>query len=72
MLLPDETDVSDEVWDGVINGMKDRVEDKCPDIRACAVHALSFFTHDETCSDIVGILLRALPQESSAVCLLIF
>ncbi|XP_078444791.1 ARM repeat superfamily protein [Wolffia australiana] len=66
LLLSDDADVSDEVWDDVIESMKERVEDKVPEVRICAVRALSRFANDEESSDIVDLLLRALSQESSA------
>ncbi|CAA7401389.1 unnamed protein product [Spirodela intermedia] len=62
-LLPDDADVSDEVWDGVIYRMKERVEDKVPDVRACAARALSRFANDGGNCDIIDLLLRALSQE---------
>ncbi|KAM0952757.1 putative armadillo-like helical, condensin complex subunit 3 [Dioscorea sansibarensis] len=66
MLLPDDAEVSDEVWDDVIESMKQRLEDKVPGIRAFAVRALSRFANDVDNADIVNLFLETLPQESSA------
>ncbi|KAJ4754088.1 Condensin complex subunit 3 [Rhynchospora pubera] len=62
--LPDDAEVSDEVWDDVIEGMKVRVGDKIPGIRVFAVRALARFADDE--SDIVDLFLEALPREQNA------
>lgn len=48
--------------------MKQRVDDKVPDVRAYAVRALSRFANDAGNSDIIDLLLRALSQEPSIVC----
>lgn len=71
MLLPDDAEVSDEVWDDVIESMKQRLEDKVPGIRAFAVRALSRFANDVDNADIVNLFLETLPQESSVVCSLL-
>ncbi|KAF3331541.1 condensin complex subunit 3 [Carex littledalei] len=63
MRLPDNAEVSDEAWDEVIEGMKVRIGDKIPGIRAFAVRALSRFADDE--SDIVDLFLEALPVEQN-------
>jgi condensin complex subunit 3 len=65
MRLPDDAEVSDEVWDEVIEGMKVRIGDKIPGIRAFAVRALSRFADDE--SDIVDLFLEVLPIEQNPV-----
>lgn len=67
MRLPDDAEVSDEVWDEVIDNMKQRVEDKIPAIRGFAVRALSRFANDAENGDTVNLLLQILPQESNAV-----
>lgn len=67
MRLPDDAEVSDEVWDEVIDSMKQRVEDKIPAIRGFAVRALSRFANDGENGDTVNLLLQILPQESNAV-----
>ncbi|KAJ3699349.1 hypothetical protein LUZ61_003054 [Rhynchospora tenuis] len=61
--LPDDAEVSDEVWDDVIEGMKARVGDKIPGIRVFAVRALSRFADDE--SDILDLFLEVLPREQN-------
>jgi condensin complex subunit 3 len=63
MRLPNDAEVSDDVWDAVIEGMKVHVGDKIPGIRAFAVRALSRFADDE--SDIVDLFLEALPIEQN-------
>lgn len=65
MRLPDDAEVSDEVWDEVIEGMTVRIGDKIPGIRAFAVRALSRFADDE--SDIVDLFLEVLPTEQNPV-----
>lgn len=67
MRLPDDAEVSDELWDDVIECMKQRVGDKFPIIRTYAVRALSRFSSDSENSDILDILLQALPLEQNAV-----
>lgn len=67
MRLPDDTEVSDEVWDEVIESMKHRLEDKVPTIRGFAVCALSRFTSDTENSNIVELFLKNLSQEQNAV-----
>lgn len=67
MRLSDDADVSNEVWDNVIDNMKQRVEDKVPAIRGFSVRALSRFANVEENGDIINLFLQALPQESNAV-----
>ncbi|KAK9091471.1 hypothetical protein Sjap_024648 [Stephania japonica] len=64
--LPDDAEVSDELWDEVIESMKARVEDKVPAIRSFAVRALARFANDAENSDIVDSFLQALPLEQNA------
>ncbi|KAF0903653.1 hypothetical protein E2562_028356 [Oryza meyeriana var. granulata] len=66
MRLPDDAEVSDEIWDEVIDGMKVRVQDKIPGIRAFAVRALSRFASDGEDSDIVDLFLETLEKEQNA------
>ncbi|KAL5810121.1 hypothetical protein ACOSQ4_026689 [Xanthoceras sorbifolium] len=66
MRLPDDTEVSDEVWDEVIECMKVRVGDKVPVIRTFAVRSLSRFVNDSDNSDIVCLFLEVLPLEQNA------
>ncbi|KAJ0987235.1 hypothetical protein J5N97_005591 [Dioscorea zingiberensis] len=66
MQLPDDTEVSDEVWDEVIESMKQRMKDKVPAIRSFAVRALSRFANDGDSGDVVNLFLETLPQESNA------
>ncbi|XP_073014313.1 uncharacterized protein [Typha latifolia] len=65
MRLPDDAEVSNEVWDEVIDSMKVRVGDKIPAIRAFAVRALSRFANDGEDGDIVDIFLQTLAQEQN-------
>ncbi|CAM8881089.1 unnamed protein product [Rhodiola kirilowii] len=59
MRLPDDAEVSDELWDEVIECMKMRIEDK--------VRALSRFANDSEDSDILELLLQALDLEQIAM-----
>ncbi|WOL13772.1 condensin complex subunit 3 isoform X1 [Canna indica] len=65
MRLPDDAEVSDELWDEVIESMKERVGDKVPAIRGFAIRALSRFANDGEDSDIVNLFLQTLPQEQN-------
>ncbi|KAK9115128.1 hypothetical protein Syun_021925 [Stephania yunnanensis] len=64
--LPDDAEVSDELWDEVIESMKARVEDKVPAIRSFAVRSLARFANDAENSDMVDSFLQALPLEQNA------
>ncbi|CAI0548280.1 unnamed protein product [Linum tenue] len=66
MRLPDDAEVSDDVWDDVIECMKLRVRDKVSFIRTFAVRALSRFVNDAENSDILDLLLEMLQLEQSA------
>ncbi|KAI3976486.1 hypothetical protein MKX01_008344 [Papaver californicum] len=66
MRLPDDAEVSDQLWDEVIDCMKIRVEDKVPQVRTFAVRALARFANDAENSDIIDTLLLALPLEQNA------
>uniref|UniRef100_A0A0D9WP01 Nuclear condensin complex subunit 3 C-terminal domain-containing protein n=1 Tax=Leersia perrieri TaxID=77586 RepID=A0A0D9WP01_9ORYZ len=63
--LPDDAEVSDEIWDEVIDGMKTRAQDKIPGIRVYAVRALSRFASDGEDSDIVDLFLETLKNEQN-------
>ncbi|KAK0596897.1 hypothetical protein LWI29_019973 [Acer saccharum] len=63
--LPDDTEVSNEVWDEVIECMKVRVEDKVSLIRTFAVRSLSRFVNDSDNSDILHLFLEVLPLEQN-------
>nr|GEV13526.1 condensin complex subunit 3 [Tanacetum cinerariifolium] len=65
MRLPDDAEVSDELWDEVIDCIKVRVGDKVPVIRTFAVRALSRFANDAENSDILELLLETLPLEQN-------
>lgn len=67
MRLPDDAEVSDEIWDEVIDGMKVRIQDKNPAIRAFAVRALSRFAGDGEDGGIVDLFLETLDNEQNAV-----
>ncbi|KAL6225844.1 hypothetical protein ACLB2K_004693 [Fragaria x ananassa] len=63
MQLPDDAEVSSELWDEVIDCMMLRARDKIPAIRTVAVRALSRFASDCENSDIVDLFLEMLPVE---------
>ncbi|KAI9118393.1 hypothetical protein K1719_010725 [Acacia pycnantha] len=64
--LPDDAEVSDDLWDEVIECMKLRVRDKIPLIRTFAVRALSRFVNDSDNRDILDLFLEVLPLEQNA------
>ncbi|XP_022939041.1 condensin complex subunit 3-like [Cucurbita moschata] len=66
MRLPDDAEVSNEVWDDVIDHMKVRVLDKVPSIRMFAVRALSRFANDSENGDILNLFLEVIPLEQNA------
>ncbi|KAG7032735.1 Condensin complex subunit 3, partial [Cucurbita argyrosperma subsp. argyrosperma] len=66
MRLPDDAEVSNELWDEVIDHMKIRVLDKVPLIRMFAVRALSRFANDNENSDILNLFLEMIPLEQNA------
>ncbi|CAM0913331.1 unnamed protein product [Alopecurus aequalis] len=66
MQLPDDAEVSDEIWDEVIDGMKVRVQDKIPAIRVFAVRAVSRFAIEEDDGGIIDIFLETLEKEQNA------
>uniref|UniRef100_A0A2N9ES34 Nuclear condensin complex subunit 3 C-terminal domain-containing protein n=2 Tax=Fagus sylvatica TaxID=28930 RepID=A0A2N9ES34_FAGSY len=66
MRLPDDAEVSNEVWDEVIESMMLRVRDKVPITRTFAVRALSRFANDGENSDILDLFLDVLPIEHNA------
>lgn len=68
MRLPDDAEVSDEIWDEVIHGMKVRVQDKNAAIRTYAVRALSRFAVEGEDGGIVDLFLETLDNEPNAVC----
>ena len=70
MRLPDDAEVSNELWDEVIDHMKIRVLDKVPLIRMFAVRALSRFANDIENSDILNLFLEMIPVEQNAVSIL--
>ncbi|VFQ99691.1 unnamed protein product [Cuscuta campestris] len=67
MRLPDDTEVSNELWDEVIDGMKLRVGDKVPAVRTFAVRALSRFVIDAENSDVLELLLQTLALEPNPI-----
>lgn len=67
MRLPDDAEVSNELWDEVIESMITRVEDKIPVIRTFAVRALSRFVNDSENSDILDLFIHTLESEQNAV-----
>lgn len=67
MRLPDDAEVSDDLWDELIECMKLRVRDKIPIFRTFAVRALSRFVNDSDNGDILDLFLEVLPLEQNAV-----
>lgn len=67
MRLPDDAEVSNELWDEVIECLKQRVGDKVPLIRTYAIRALSRFATDCENSDVLDLFLEVLPLEQNAV-----
>lgn len=67
MRLPDDAEVSNDLWDEVIECMKVRVRDKIPVVRTFAVRALSRFVNDSVNSDILHLFLEMLPLEQNVV-----
>ncbi|KAF5747475.1 hypothetical protein HS088_TW05G00196 [Tripterygium wilfordii] len=65
MQLPDDAEVSNELWDEVIECMKIRALDKVPGIRTFAVRALSRFINDAENGDILDLFLEVLPLEQN-------
>ncbi|KAJ4839007.1 hypothetical protein Tsubulata_021465 [Turnera subulata] len=66
MRLPDDAEVSNELWDEVIECMKLRALDKVPAIRTFAIRALSRFANDTEDTDVLDLFLEALPLEQNA------
>ncbi|KAL6959607.1 hypothetical protein U1Q18_039761 [Sarracenia purpurea var. burkii] len=66
MRLPDDAEVSNDIWDEVIECMKLRVGDKVPAIRTFAVRSLSRFVNDSENGDILDLFLDVLPLEQNA------
>ncbi|XP_021891409.1 condensin complex subunit 3 isoform X2 [Carica papaya] len=64
--LPDDTEVSNELWDDVIECLRLRVGDKVPLIRTFAVRGLSRFLNDSENMDVLDLLLEVLPLEQNA------
>ncbi|TYG73885.1 hypothetical protein ES288_D04G137600v1 [Gossypium darwinii] len=65
--LPDDSELSDELWDEVIELMKFRVVDKVLLIRTLVVWALSRFVNDSENNDILDLFLEVLPLEQNSV-----
>lgn len=65
--MPDDAEVSNDLWDEVIEGMKVRVRDKIHLVRTFAVRALSRFVNDSSNIDILDLFLEMLPLEQNAV-----
>lgn len=72
MRLPDNAEVSNELWDEVIECLKQRVGDKAPLIRTYAVRALSRFATDCENSDVLDLFLEVLHLEQNAVSVYLF
>eukprot|EP01018_Ginkgo_biloba_P038171 Gb_36529 [translate_table: standard] len=66
MRLPDNAEVSNEVWDEVIVCMQRRMQDKVPIIRVYAVRALARFANDIENANIVDLYKQALASEQNA------
>lgn len=67
MRLPDNAEVSNELWDDVIECLKQRLGDRVPSIRTYAVRALSRFAIDCENSDVLDLFLEVLHLEQNAV-----
>lgn len=67
MRLPDDAEVSNELWDEVIDCMMIRVSDKAPLVRSYAVRALSRFANDADNTDILELFLDRLLLEQNVV-----
>ncbi|KAL0463328.1 UNVERIFIED_CONTAM: Condensin complex subunit [Sesamum latifolium] len=65
MRLPDDAEVSNELWDEVIECMRLRVADKVPAVRTFAVRALARFANDSENGDILELFLEKLPVEQN-------
>ncbi|XP_073146295.1 uncharacterized protein [Henckelia pumila] len=66
MRLPDDAEVSNELWDEVIECIKLRVADKITAVRTFSVRALSRFANDSGNRDILDLFLEKLPLEQNA------
>ena len=67
MRLPDDAEVSDELWDQVIESMITRAGDKIHGVRTYAIRALSRFVNDIENSDILELFLQTLSSEQNPV-----
>lgn len=67
MRLPDDAEVSSELWDEVIECLKFHVDDKVPAVRTFAVRALARFATDSENEDILDLFLEKLPLEQNGV-----
>ncbi|XP_051143880.1 uncharacterized protein LOC127260232 [Andrographis paniculata] len=65
MRLPDDAEVSSELWDEVIECMKLRMEDKTPATRTFAVRALARFATDSENEDILELFIEKLQLEQN-------
>ncbi|KAH9624926.1 hypothetical protein KSS87_008375, partial [Heliosperma pusillum] len=66
MRLPDDAEVSSELWDQVIDSMMIRVGDKIPIVRTFAIRALSRFVNDSENSDVLELFIETLDLEQNA------
>ncbi|XP_010670110.2 uncharacterized protein LOC104887214 isoform X1 [Beta vulgaris subsp. vulgaris] len=66
MRLPDDAEVSNELWDEVIESMIIRAGDKIPIIRTFSIRALSRFVNDSENSDILDLFVQTLDSEQNA------
>lgn len=67
--MPDDTEVSSDLWDEVLECMKLRVGDKVAAVRTFSVRALSRFVNDTENVDILELFLETLPLEQNVVSL---
>lgn len=67
MRLPDDMEVSSEVWDEVIESMRIRMSDKVAAVRTFAVRSLTRFANDSENRDILELFLEKLPLEQNGV-----
>ncbi|GFP96739.1 condensin complex subunit 3 [Phtheirospermum japonicum] len=65
MRLPDDAEVSNGLWDEVIECMMLRVSDKVPAVRTFAIRALARFANDSENNDILEVFLEKLQLEQN-------
>ncbi|KAL2922343.1 Condensin complex subunit 3, partial [Bienertia sinuspersici] len=64
--LPDDAEVSNELWDEVIEKLIIRVGDKIPIVRTFAIRALSRFVNDSENNEILDLFIQTLQSDQIA------